>query len=197
VRLPRVLAALALVLAAYGATPLPVAACDCTAAQPMAAYAGRTEWTIFSGRVQAPDPAGVLPVLVSRWFQGDGAAGLVWIDGSWGAGGASCEVPLPPVGSEWIFVAWRRETGELDVNLCTPHAEVGTDVGGAMLTDAFATFGDGGAGPPAEPSAPPALVTQGAGGAELLPLVSIVAALAAAVVVVGAALTLLRRRGPA
>ena len=57
------------------------------------------------------------------------------IQGEWGQGGASCETPLPPAGTEWIFVASRFE-GELAVNLCTPHAAVGSDAGTAMLADA-------------------------------------------------------------
>jgi hypothetical protein len=43
-------------------------------------------------------------------------------------------------------VAWRNEAGELEVNLCTPHAALGTDAGDAMLADAVATFGGGGGG---------------------------------------------------
>ena len=148
-----------LVLVAYLAMALPVAACDCMALEPMSAYVGSPERVIFSGTVQAPEPNGT-PVLVTRWFQGEGAAGIVRIQGEWGQGGASCETPLPPAGTEWIFVASRFE-GELAVNLCTPHAAVGSDAGAAMLADAIATFGDGGGAPPGEPAAPP----QGAGGA--------------------------------
>ena len=119
----------------------------------MSAYAGSPERVIFSGTVQAPEPNGT-PVLVTRWFQGEGAAGLVRVQGEWGLGGASCETPLPPAGTEWIFVASRFED-ELAVNLCTPHAAVGSDAGAAMLADAIATFGDGGGAPPGE-SPPPA-----------------------------------------
>ena len=167
-RLGSVLAALAIVVTAQLATPRPVFACDCMAAEPMAAYAGQPQWTVFTGVVQAPDQEGV-PVLVSRWFQGDGAAGLVRIEGTWGVGGASCETPLPLAGTEWIFVSSRRETGELDVNLCTPHAALTTDTGAAMLADAIATFGDGGgatvaSAEPATPAEPGTGGTAPAGG---------------------------------
>ncbi len=167
-RLGSVVAALAIVLTAHLATPRPVFACDCMAAEPMAAYAGQPQWTIFTGVVQAPDQEGV-PVLVSRWFQGDGVAALVRIEGTWGIGGASCETPLPLAGTEWIFVSSRRETGELDVNLCTPHAAIATDTGAAMLADAMATFGEGGGAPvtspePAVPASPGAGATAGGGG---------------------------------
>jgi hypothetical protein len=152
---------LALVLVAYLALALPVAACDCMAMQPMASYADSPEWAIFSGTVQAPEAQGT-PVLVTRWFQGEGAAGIVWIQGQWGIGGASCETPLPPAGTEWIFIASRFE-GELAVNLCTPHAAIASDAGAAMLADAVATFGNGGGPPPGVSSPPgPAAPVQGA-----------------------------------
>lgn len=160
-RLASVFAALAIVLTAHLATPRPAFACSCMAAEPMAAYAGQPQWTIFSGVVQAPDQQGV-PVLVSRWFQGEGAAGLVRIEGTWGIGGASCETPLPLAGTEWIFVSSRRETGELDVNLCTPHAAIATDTGAAMLADAIATFGDGGGAAVTSPE--PAAPAEAGGG---------------------------------
>jgi hypothetical protein len=158
---------LAFVLVGYLALALPVAACDCMAMEPMAAYAGSPERVIFSGTVQVPEPAGT-PVVVTRWFQGEGAAGIVRIQGEWGQGGASCETPLPPAGTEWIFVASRFE-GELAVNLCTPHAPVGSDPGAAMLADAMTTFGDGGGAPPGQ-SPPPAAAVPSAGGAAVDPM---------------------------
>ena len=184
-----------LVLVAYLALALPVAACDCMALEPMSAYVGSPERVIFSGTVQAPEPNGT-PVLVTRWFQGEGADGIVRIQGEWGQGGASCETPLPPAGTEWIFVASRFE-GELAVNLCTPHAAVGSDAGTAMLADAIATFGDGGGAPPGEPAAPP----QGAGGpaTDPLPTALILGSVAVVGLIAGALLVVRSRRseGPA
>jgi hypothetical protein len=151
--------------------------------------------------VQAPQPAGV-PVLVTRWFQGEGAAPVVAIQGTWGVGGAACETPLPPPGSEWIFLASRRETGELDVNLCTPHAAVASDAGAAMLADAIATFGAGGGPPPnpgegaAEPPAAPGAPTGGEAPAALDVFDPVVLAVGggAAIALVAGVLFLLRRR---
>ena len=197
-RLVATVSSLALVLVAYLAMALPVAACDCMALEPMSAYVGSPERVIFSGTVQAPEPNGT-PVLVTRWFQGEGAAGLVRVQGEWGLGGASCETPLPPAGTEWIFVASRFED-ELAVNLCTPHAAVGSDAGGAMLADAIATFGEGGGAPPGE-SAPPAAPgeppVEGASGAapDQLPVGLIVGSVAIVGLVAGALVVRRRRRG--
>lgn len=164
-RLVTAYASTVLILGVYLAAAPPVAACDCMTLEPMTAYVGSPERVIFTGTVQGLEPNGV-PVLVTRWFQGPDAAGIVMLKGTWGEGGASCETPLPPAGTEWIFVAWRNEAGELEVNLCTPHAALGTDAGEAMLADAIATFGGGGGGggtsgnpgaqPPAQPVASPA-----------------------------------------
>ena len=193
-RLVACVTSLAFVLVGYLAMALPVAACDCMAMEPMAAYAGSPERVIFSGTVQMPEPAGT-PVVVTRWFQGEGAAGIVRIQGAWGQGGASCETPLPPAGTEWIFVASRFE-GELAVNLCTPHAAVGSDAGAAMLADAITTFGDGGGAPPGG-SPPPAAPVQGAGGAavDLMPIVLTVGLVALVGLVAGALLAVRGRRG--
>jgi hypothetical protein len=186
---------LTFVLVGYLGLALPVAACDCMAMEPMAAYAGAPDRVIFSGTVQMPEPAGT-PVVVTRWFQGEGAAGIVRIQGEWGQGGASCETPLPPAGTEWIFIASRFE-GELAVNLCTPHAAVASDAGAAMLADAIATFGDGGGAPPGE-EPPPAAPAQGAGSAatDVLPIVVAVGLVALAGLVAGALLVLRGRREP-
>ena len=139
----------------------------------------------------------VVLVLVTRWFQGEGAAGIVRIQGEWGQGGASCEAPLPPAGTEWIFIASRFE-GELAVNLCTPHAAVGTDAGAGMLADAIATFGDGGGAPPGE-SPPPAVPSEPVASAGIPPAAFAVAAAGVAGLIAGALLVMRRRRveGPA
>ena len=193
-RLLTAITALAFVLVGYLAMALPVAACDCMAMEPMAAYAGAADRAIFSGTVQVPEPAGT-PVVVTRWFQGEGAAGIVWVQGEWGQGGASCETPLPPAGTEWIFVASRFE-GELAVNLCTPHAAVGSDAGAAMLADAISTFGDGG-GPPPGASPPPAAPAQpeGAGGAAVDPVPIAVGGLVAIALIGGVLVFARSRRG--
>jgi hypothetical protein len=198
-------AAVALVVGVYFGAALPVAACDCMALEPMPAYAGQPQWTIFSGTVQLPEANGT-PVVVSRWFQGPDAAPVVWIQGTWGTGGASCETPMPPPGSEWIFLASRRDTGELDVNLCTPHAAVASDAGSAMLAEAIATFGGGGApanpgpggtavpesGGPQAPAAPVERAGDAAGTLE--PAVLVAVGLGAAALAAGVLLAARRRR---
>ena len=185
---------LAFVLVGYLAMTLPVAACSCMGPEPMAAYVGSPDRAIFSGTVQAPEPVGT-PVVVTRWFQGEGAAGIVWIKGEWDPSNSSCGTPRPPAGTEWIFVASRFE-GQLAVNLCTPHAAVGSDAGAAMLADAIATFGDGGGAPPGE-SPPPAAPEQGAGGAEVDPMPNVltVGLVALAGLAAGALLVVRGRRG--
>ena len=185
---------LGFVLVGYLGLALPVAACDCMAMEPMVAYAGSPERVIFSGTVQVPEPAGT-PVVVTRWFQGEGAAGIIRIQGEWGQGGASCETPLPPAGTEWIFVASRFE-GELAVNLCTPHAPVGSDPGAAMLADAITTFGDGGGAPPGQ-SPPPAAAVPSAGGAAVdpMPILLAVGLVTPIGTAVGALLVVRGRRG--
>ena len=187
----------AFVLVTYLAMALPVAACSCMMAEPMAAYVGSPERVIFSGTVQTPEANGT-PVVVTRWFQGEGAAGIVRIQGEWGQGGASCETPLPPAGTEWIFVASRFE-GELAVNLCTPHAAVGSDAGAAMLADAIATFDDGSGGAPPGESPPPAVPSEPVAGAGIPPAALAVAAAGIAGLLAGALLVLRNRRskGPA
>jgi hypothetical protein len=195
-RLIATVSSFVLVLVAYLALALPVAACDCMALEPMSAYAGSPERVIFSGTVQTPEPNGT-PVLVTRWFQGEGAAGIVHVQGEWGPGGAACETPLPPAGTEWIFVASRFE-GEVVVNLCTPHAAVGSDAGAAMLADAIATFGDDGGARPGESPPPAAPARQGAV-SDQPPFVLIVASVAIVGLIAGGLLVVRSRRseGPA
>jgi hypothetical protein len=173
----------------------PVAACSCVQPQPMAAYRGDPSQTIFTGIVQPPDAKGV-PVTVTRWFQGQGGAAIVWLDaGSFGADGASCGTPLPPAGSEWIFVSYRTETGGLGVNLCTPHAPASAAEGQALFADAVATFGEGQVMTPAsEPPATTPSVTPAASGGFPLPL-PILAAGGVAILAGIAALAFMLARG--
>lgn len=140
----------------YLAAPGPAFACSCMGPQPMAAHASEPNNVIFTGFVQPLDQRGA-PVTVTRWFAGPGAAAVVRIDPStFGGDGASCGINPLPAGGEWIFVAWRQQTGELIVSLCSPHALLLEPEGQAMLADAIATFG-GGVEPspaPSDPTAP-------------------------------------------
>jgi hypothetical protein len=185
----------------------------------MATYAGKAEHVIFTGVVQAPDGRGV-PVRVTRWFQGPGRDPIVWLGtGGFGGDGASCGTVLPTAGTEWIFVAFRGDTQELGVNLCTPHAAASDAAGQAMFTDAVATFGQGvimdptlepapttpaaptvgpAAGPVATPVASPATSPAASGGLSLpIPLLG-AAVVGAVALAAGPALLVGRgRRDPA
>ena len=149
------LAGVALALGVHLGAPPPVAACSCVGPEPMAAYAGSPERVIFSGTVQVRAADG-LPVVVSTWFQGRDPAPVVRLQGWWGQQSASCETPLPPAGTDWIFVTYREESGELSVNACTAHAPLASALGAAMLADAVATFGGIGMGAASNPAGLPA-----------------------------------------
>ena len=174
----------------------PVAACSCVGPQPMAAYRGDPNQTIFTGIVQSPDAKGV-PVNVTRWFQGGAADAIVWLDASgFGGDGASCGTPLPPAGTEWIFVSYRTETGGLGVNLCTPHAPASAADGQALFADAVATFGAGRVITPAtEPPATTPNTTPAASEGLPLPLpVLMTGAVVILTVIAGLAFLLTRGR---
>ena len=97
-RLIATVSSFVLVLVAYLALALPVAACDCMALEPMSAYVGSPERVIFSGTVQAPEPNGT-PVLVTRWFQGEGERADRCDETGHGRhdGAPTIEVPLAPI----------------------------------------------------------------------------------------------------
>jgi hypothetical protein len=130
----------------------PTVACSCMEGQPMAAYAS-AEHAVFSGTTGPSDARGV-PVRVARWFSGPGAAAIVYLaDASFGDG-ASCGTSMPPAGTEWIWVTFLPEGGGDPVaGLCTPHGQLGTVQGDAMLADAVSTFG--GVAPPGVPATDP------------------------------------------
>jgi len=173
------------------ATTVPAVACSCIEAQPMAAYAGDPDQAVFTGVVLAPDGRGV-PVRVTRWFHGSSRDAIVWLSADgFGLDGASCRTTLPPAGTEWIFVAYRTETGGLGVNLCTPHAAASGAAGQAMFADAVATFGQGLVMDPV--SEPPPTTPAASDGLPLaLPLL-IVSGLAVLPIIAG--LAIVRRRG--
>jgi hypothetical protein len=143
---------LALLLAAFAAPP-PMRACSCIQPEPMAAYRGDPLKLVFIGTIASAGPAGV-EVAVERWFQGASAASVRLAGEMFGDGGASCQTPMPPVGSRWIYVAFIANPGEQpQVNLCTPHARLDTPEGQTMTNEALATFGPG-APPVGEPPGP-------------------------------------------
>jgi hypothetical protein len=132
----------------------------------MAAY-GTAQNAVFSGTAGPGDARGV-PVRVGRWFSGPGAAAIVYLSAASFGDGSSCGTNAPPAGTEWIWVTYIPEgAGDLQSGLCSPHAQLGTPEGDAMLADATTTFG-GVIPPGAEPTqppeaAPPAVVPPEAG----------------------------------
>ena len=141
----------------------PTFACSCVQPGPMAEYA-TADHAIFAGTAGPSDARGV-PVRVTQWFSGKGAAALVYLSAQSFTGEASCGTSLPPAGTSWIWVTFLPEGGGDPVTgLCNPHAQLGTSEGDALLADATATFGGTtppGAGPdepgdaaPASPAVP-------------------------------------------
>ncbi len=144
--------ALLLTLVASMATGLwlaaagPVAACSCAQPGPLATYAS-AEHAIFAGTAGPSDARGV-PVRVETWFSGPGAAPIVYLAATSFGDGASCGATKPPVGTSWVWVAYLVPDSDPVTGLCSPHAQLGTPEGAALLADAVTTFR--GAPPPGE-----------------------------------------------
>ena len=98
---------------------------------------------------------------VEAWFAGPGAAPVVLLGAASFGDSAGCGTePFPP-GTRWIVSAWAGDpTQPPTTGLCSPHAQLGTPEGEAMLAEAVTAYGEGsapeGGGPTAtpEPSAP-------------------------------------------
>lgn len=168
----------------------PTFACSCMEGQPMAAYATNDN-VIFSGTTGPSDARGV-PVRVATWFSGPGAAAIVYLAATSFGDGSSCGTSAPRAGTDWIWVAYVPEDGGDPITgLCSPHGQLGTDEGDAMLADATTTFG--GVAPPGTtptdpPEAPQAPVPPEAGA----PIVLVTVGLGLAVLL--GAVVLARRR---
>ena len=123
------------------AMPPATVACSCAVPGPLAEVRGDPDAAVFTGTVDFQDARG-FPVTVTRWFQGGGPMEpRIWFTASSFSGdGASCGVAPLPVGTEWIFVAYRTE-GMYGTGLCSPHAALATPEGQAMLAEAAQTFG--------------------------------------------------------
>lgn len=156
----------------------------------MAAYAN-PDHAIFSGTAGPRDARGV-PVRVSQWFSGPGAAAVVYLaDGSFGDG-ASCGTTAPGAGTEWVWIAYvDPEGGDPMAGLCSPHAQLNTPEGDALLADVIAAFGGtappGATDPPADAPATPPIVPPDAG----IPIV--VGTVALALTLLGAVVLVARR----
>ena len=142
------------------AMPRAVAACSC-AMITMEDARNEPETVVFSGIVDPRDQRGY-PVTVTRWFKGGGLIEpRAWLHPagfSLTGGGADCSIPPLPVGTQWIFIAFKN-ADLYSVGLCSPHAALATAEGQVMLADAIKTFGGGqppATAPPAEPNPSPA-----------------------------------------
>lgn len=108
----------------------------------MATYAVDPRASVLTGVPGLLQARGV-PIQVTGWFKGPGAAAVVWLSaGSFGDEGASCERTPPTAGLEFIFVLYMPEDGsDPSGSICTPMAGLIGVEGKAMLADALATFG--------------------------------------------------------
>jgi len=138
-------------------TAAPTFACSCVQPEPMAAYA-TADNAVFSGTAGPSDARGV-PVRVGQWFSGPGAAAIVYLSADSFSGESSCGTGAPAAGTEWIWVTFVGERGDLMTGLCNPHGQLGTPEGDALLADATKTFG-GIAPPGATATDPPAAAPE-------------------------------------
>jgi len=171
----------------------PTFACSCVESRPMAAY-DTPQNAIFAGTAGPLDARGV-PVRVTAWYHGAGAAPLVYLAKSSFGDGAACGTTPPPVGTSWIWVTWLPAGGgDAQTGLCSPSARLDTGEGAAMVAEATATFGGapppGAAGDLTEPSAVPTVPTGVA-----VPV--LVATLALGLALFGGVALLARRRSRA
>lgn len=117
------------------------APCQCLH-RPMGELIDEPDFPIFVGRV-----TGGTSVRVDAWFHGRASAATVRLDpAGFGRDRTRCELDPFPLGSRWIFVAERAIGADKDapllVSSCQRHARVNTAEGQAMLTEAFAAFGE-------------------------------------------------------
>jgi hypothetical protein len=156
---PKAGTVLALVVAlglAGMAMPRAVVACSC-AMSTMEDARTQPDAVVFSGIVDPRDQRGY-PVTVTRWFKGGGLIEpRAWLHPggfSLTGGGADCSVPPLPIGTEWIFIAYKVDD-LYSVGLCSPHAALATAEGQAMLGEAVRVFGGGAPPATAPPVTPP------------------------------------------
>ncbi len=194
-RITRLIVSSALALTAGSAAALPAAACSCMPFEDLREYVGDPLKHVFTGTIAMSGPASV-SVSVDRWFQGPGDRVVNFEQEGIGGQGSSCSIQPPPVGSQWLYVAFIPERGTLPVlHQCTPQARLDAvdDGGGAkMLAMAVATFGEGRAPVVVEPDPEPAATARL--GREAIPL--IVGAMGVAVAALFGGLVLLARRRP-
>lgn len=191
------LVALALVAVAHLFVPRPVAACSCM--DPATTFdqgpldAGASVFTATIG----PQVAAGIPFQVTRWFAGIPPAGAAFLSPAPGDG-ASCGTSGPPVGGEYLFVAYASDIGRYAISLCSLQVDVDTADGQALLARAVGIYGPGVApptdAPPVAPTTDPLPV--GDVGSILDAVVPIALVITFTLgLVAGLALILRRRRG--
>jgi hypothetical protein len=205
IRRTRLLLGVLFVFAIQVALVPPVKACSCGGFTSMADYRGE-DTAVFTGIVEPPDQRG-FPATVTRWFHGGNPfQPRVWFEAAgFNGDGASCGIEPLPVGTQWIFVAYKAEGQEtLGLGLCSPHARLPGAEGQAMLLDAARTFGGGGAPAGTDPpgaaasTSPAVSATQAPSAGAItdplgLPLVPIVVVVVAAFGFIGGLVVVLRR----
>jgi hypothetical protein len=83
-----------------------------------------------------------VPVVVTQWLWGQGAAPAVWLSANSFGDSAGCGTNPPLPGTSWIWVTWLPgNSGDFGTGLCSPAAQLDTPEGQAMLKDALAVFG--------------------------------------------------------
>jgi hypothetical protein len=117
----------------------PAVACSCAMNSAMKEYA-TAEHAVFAGTAGDRQDRGV-PVDVTQWLWGQGAADVVWLTASSFGDSAGCGTNPPPPGTSWIWVAWLPgNNGDFGTGLCSPAAQLDTPEGQAMLADALTVF---------------------------------------------------------
>lgn len=197
-RTTTLLVALALVVVAHLWVPRPAAACSCVAPidalELVAQDPGASIFTATTG----PTIGDEMQVLVTRWFAGQPISGLAAVEIHLGDG-ASCGMNPLPAGHGYLFMTYPSETARLALSLCSPHGDLATPDGQALLARAIELYGPGVAPPtdapaPAEPSVhpTPAGLVETIMGAAVPVAVLVAFALG---LIAGLALILRRRRG--
>jgi hypothetical protein len=168
----------------------PAFACSCAMPGGMSDFTG-ADSAVFSGVAGPLDARGV-PVRVTTWYHGAGAAPLVYLAKGSFANESSCGTSAPPNGSSWIWVAYvSPDINDFGTGLCSPSAMLDTPEGKAMVADAAATFG--GAPPPGADTGPPEAAPAPPLSPDQAPLI-LAATIGLGVVVLGVVAVLALRR---
>ena len=127
-------------LTGWLALPRSVVACSC-ATNSLTDFARFPGVAVFTGTVGVRDAVGV-PVVVDTWFIGPDIAPVVRLDPAYfGIHGESCQIAPPPPGTRWLFAGGRAAgTGLVQISLCSPHGDLSTLEGKALLAEAVKAF---------------------------------------------------------